>query len=176
MHDHRKRGCPITAGSSLTAHSFRKLAARGPANIYNQAMRRIVALAIAVLIVLPAITPLFALGGVDDASLPACCRKGGKHHCMVADMEGGASSSVGTSMTGTRMTGLRMTSATVSERCPYGSMSVPGAAHPDWTLQTAAAVFAGIVAHPSVAPQTESKRRIAADRSRHKRGPPKENS
>ena len=60
----------------------------------------------------------------------------------------------------------------ISERCPYGAKSVPSTSHPDWTLDTAQAVFAGVVAHPAVAPQTESKRRISADRSRHKRGPP----
>ena len=60
----------------------------------------------------------------------------------------------------------------VSERCPYGAPSAPTMSHPDWTLDTAQAVFAGVVSHPAVAPQTESKRRVSADRSRHKRGPP----
>jgi len=131
--------------------------------LYNRAVRRLLSIAIAFLIVLPTISPLFALGKADDVSRPACCRKDGKHHCMLVDME--SSSSVAQS-------GTRVTAATVSERCPYGSKSLPGATHPDWSLQLSEAIYAGIVAHPSIAPQTESKRRISADRSRQKRGPP----
>lgn len=134
-------------------------------NLYNRTVRRLLALAIAVLIVLPAISPLFALSGAGDPSRPACCRRDGKHHCMLVDMDGTASSSA-----------TRVTAVTVSERCPYGAKTIPGTTHPDWSLQTREAIFAGIVAHPSVAPQDESKRRISADRSRQKRGPPAQNS
>jgi hypothetical protein len=130
-------------------------------NLYNRGVRRLLAIAIAVLIVLPAISPLFALSGGGDPGRPACCRRDGKHRCMLADMDGMPLPS-----------GTRVTRATLSERCPYGAKTIPGSTHPDWAPQTAEAVFAGIVAHPAVAPQTESKRRISADRSRRKRGPP----
>jgi hypothetical protein len=136
-------------------------------------VRRLLAIAIAVLICLPAIAPLFALSGGDDPNLPACCRRDGKHHCMLVDMDGMARPSVATSG---GQSSPRASAAIVSERCPYGSQSTPGSIHPDWTLRTSAAIFAGIVSHPSVAPQTESKRRVSADRSRQKRGPPSENS
>lgn len=126
-------------------------------------MRRLLAIMIAVLIGLPAISPLFALSDAGDTSRPACCRRDGKHHCMLMEME--------TSSPGPQ-SGMSVKAVTVSERCPYGLKSLPGTSHPDWTLQTAEAIFAGIVAHPSIAPQTESKRRISADRSRQKRGPP----
>jgi hypothetical protein len=142
-----------------------------PQNIYNRLVRRLIAIAIAILIGLPSVSPLFALGSGDDPSRPACCRRGGKHHCMMMDMDAGASSS-GAVLLGTQPAGIRLTAATVSERCPYGSQSVPGGLHPDWSLRTSAAIFAGVVAHPAVAAQTESKRRISADRSRQKRGPP----
>lgn len=127
-------------------------------------MRRLFAIAIALLIVLPTISPLFALSGQTDPTRPACCRRDGKHHCMLADMDG--SISVGT------QGGTRMSAPVVSERCPYGSKLIPGNTHPDWSLQTSKVIFAGILSHPSIAPQTESKRRISADRSRPKRGPP----
>ncbi len=126
-------------------------------------MRRLFAILIAVLVGLPTVTPLFALATGDDPGLPACCRRDGKHHCMMAGMETGRPAS--SSRTG-------LTSPSVSERCPYGARSVPSTAHPDWSLDTAQGIFAGVVAHPAVAPQTESKRRISADRSRQKRGPP----
>jgi hypothetical protein len=124
-------------------------------------VRRLLAILIAILVGLPTVTPLFALATGDDPSRPACCRRDGKHHCMLVDMDMSGSSD---------RSGFNAPS--ISEHCPYGAKSVPSASHPDWTLQTAQAVFAGVVAHPAVAPQTESKRRISAERSRHKRGPP----
>jgi hypothetical protein len=126
-------------------------------------VRRLLAILIALLVGLPTVSPLFALSTGDDLSRPACCRRDGKHHCMLVDMDMSGASS-------TDRTGFSAPS--VSERCPYGANSVPTTAHPDWTLDTAQAIFAGVVAHPAVAPQTESKRRISAERSRHKRGPP----
>jgi hypothetical protein len=82
-----------------------------------------------------------------------------------------ASSGVSAS-SGAMDTGNRKTVAVVSERCPYGAQTVPGAVHRDWTLDVSSAVFAGVVAHPAGTPQTESKRRLASLRARHKRGPP----
>ncbi|MFP5235473.1 MAG: hypothetical protein ACLGSD_06200 [Acidobacteriota bacterium] len=47
-------------------------------------MRRLLAIALVVLFWLP---PVFALlPGAQDASLPACCRRGGAHHCAMAGM------------------------------------------------------------------------------------------
>lgn len=82
---------------------------------------------------------------------------------MLVDMESSATGA---------QTGTHMTTASVSERCPYGAKAAPGRVHPDWTMHASGGVFRIIAAHPSIAPQTESKRRIAADRSRQKRGPP----
>jgi hypothetical protein len=125
-------------------------------------VRRLLAILIAILVGLPTVTPLFALSTGDDLSRPACCRSDGKHHCMLADMD----------MSGSSSDRSGFTAPSISERCPYGAKSVPSTSHSDWSLDTAQAVFAGVVAHPAVAPQTESKRRISADRSRQKRGPP----
>jgi hypothetical protein len=125
-------------------------------------VRRLLAILIAILVGLPTITPLFALSTGDDLSRPACCRRDGKHHCMLADMD----------MSGPSSNRAGFNAPSVSERCPYGAKSVPSTSHPDWSLDTAQAVFAGVVAHPAVAPQTESKRRVSSDRSRQKRGPP----
>jgi hypothetical protein len=126
-------------------------------------VRRLLAILIAILVGLPAVTPLFALATGDDPGRPACCRRDGKHHCMLVDMQ--TSGSAASSRSG-------FGAPAVSERCPYGAKSAPAKPHSDWSLDIAQAIFAGVVTHPSVAPQTESKRRISADRSRHKRGPP----
>jgi hypothetical protein len=83
---------------------------------------------------------------------------------MMNAASGGASAS--------RNPGTQPTVAIVTERCPYGPQGLPGAVHRDWTLDTASAVFAGLVAHPAGSPQTESKRRVSSLRARHKRGPP----
>jgi hypothetical protein len=127
------------------------------------------AITIMLILGLPMISPLFAMEG-DAGNLPECCRRDGKHHCMMmAGMmmdatSGGASASTNS--------GTKLTVAIVTERCPYGPQGLPGAMHRDWTLDTAAAVFAGLMAHPSGSPQTESKRRVSSLRARHKRGPP----
>lgn len=131
------------------------------AMLYNQPVRRLLAIALALLIGLPTVTPLFALRVAGDPSRPACCRRDGKHHCMLMDVETGAPSGA---------TGI--TAAALSERCPYGSKSLPGTIHPDWSLHTSEAICSGIASHPSIAPQTESKRRTSVDRSRQQRGPP----
>lgn len=126
-------------------------------------MRRLLAILIAVLIGLPTVSPLFALSTGDDLSRPACCRRDGKHHCMLVDMDMSGAAS-------TNRSGFN--APIVSERCPYDAPSATTTLHPDWTLDMAQAIFAGVISHPAVAPQTESKRLISADRSRQKRGPP----
>ncbi len=130
-------------------------------------MRRILAILIVVLTGLPAITPFLARGGGSDLNRPACCRRDGKHHCMLVDMDETASSSA-TAIAGAK----NFKAAYIGERCPYGSKAMPVPVHRVWTLATASAVFAGVVTHPAVAPQQEAKRRVSADRSSQKRGPP----
>jgi hypothetical protein len=129
---------------------------------YNQLVRRILTIAIILVLGLPAVSPLFALTGAADPNLPACCRRDGKHHCM--GMPG--------MLSATSSSKTHATIATLTERCPYGPHSLPGTPHPDTTLDASATFFAGILSHACVSPQTESKRRISADRSRQKRGPP----
>jgi hypothetical protein len=120
---------------------------------------------------LPMISPLFAMEG-DAGNLPACCRRDGQHHCMMMAGMMMAATSSGASASSNPNPGTQPTVATVTARCPYGPQGLPGAVHRDWTLDTASAVFAGLMAHPAGSPQTESKRRVSSVRARHKRGPP----
>jgi len=109
---------------------------------------------------LPFVSPLFALGANGDTSLPACCRRNGKHHC-------------------TASTGERSTLASPdpqfrapAEKCPYYPQAL-AAAHPNlYTAPRADEVTASLASHPAGIAQTESKWRIARDRSRQQRGPP----
>jgi hypothetical protein len=129
---------------------------------YNQAVRRLLAIAIVFLLGLPTVAPLLALTGAGDPTVPACCRRDGKHHCAgMAGMLAAAPSGR-----------AQVATILLTDRCPYGSHSLPASPHPDWSFNTSAAIFAEVLSHPSVAPQAESKRRISADRSRQKRGPP----
>ena len=58
------------------------------------------------------------------------------------------------------------------DKCPYAPAAVAASHHPANEVATSSAIYAEVVSHPSVRPQTESKRRISQDRSRSKRGPP----
>jgi hypothetical protein len=126
-------------------------------------VRRFYAIALLLLFVLPVIAPLLALGqGIDDTTLPACCRRDGKHNCLLR---------MNPAMAAFAQRGPSAATV-VGERCPYGSHALPSLAHRDWSAETADAIFAGLVAHPATAPQTEARRRISALRSNQKRGPP----
>ncbi len=59
-----------------------------------------------------------------------------------------------------------------AEKCPYFPTAIAVIHGNTFLPPTTQAVFAGLVAHPAVAPQTESKLRISRNRSRQKRGPP----
>jgi hypothetical protein len=101
------------------------------------------------------ISPLLASDAVE-ASLPACCRRAGKHHCVFTD----AGSEQGRSI------GL------IAEKCPYAP-GAPAAFHFSIFAPPAGeAVFAGLIGHPAIHAQTAAQYRISFDRSRQKRGPP----
>jgi hypothetical protein len=96
------------------------------------------------------------------ASLPPCCRSNGKHQCTRR-----AASSADSAQQSPPPTIAR-----ISEKCPHSPYSPITVHSNSFKPAVAALTFAEIVAHPSVRPQTEAKRRIAFDRSRQKRGPP----
>lgn len=106
------------------------------------------------------VLPLLATGTPDDASLPACCRRNGKHHCA---MQMNAS---GTALE------AAPTFRAPQQRCPFApqaSLSV----HTGFLAHTTQAATALVLmSHPASVAQTECKLRIARDRSRQKRGPP----
>jgi hypothetical protein len=120
-------------------------------------VRRILSVSLLLLFSLPLISPLFAVDAAGT-NLPACCRKDGKHHCMMVRSESQDGS------------GLHV--STVRERCPYGP-AVPVASHVDFFSEASVVTaFAGSVSHPTGIVQTEARLRISFDRSRQKRGPP----
>ena len=123
-------------------------------------MRKLVAILLLAVFGLPLALPLLAQGGIEDAGLPACCRRNGAHHCAMSMAQRSQTPA-----------GAPAISAP-AERCPYCAQA-PATVHPEsLTPGTADAIFADLVSHPAVHAQTESRWRIARDRSRQKRGPP----
>ena len=49
-------------------------------------MRRILAITLLIAFGFPLVAPLFAATADPEASLPACCRSHGKHHCAMMHM------------------------------------------------------------------------------------------
>ncbi len=100
--------------------------------------------------------PLFAPDA--EANLPACCRRNGKHHCMMQLMERYGAKDIGFT--------------SVSEKCPSIPTST-GAVHaPTSKPEAGERFYAEVVFHPACAPQTEACSRIPFLRSHQKRGPP----
>lgn len=121
-------------------------------------MRRLLAILLLAVFGLPYASVLFAQEGAETG-LPACCRKNGKHHCAMSQLQSsGAQQGERISM--------------VAEKCPYAP-AVPAAAHLSlFAAPLSAGVFAELVHHPAIHEQTHAKYRISRDRSRQKRGPP----
>lgn len=117
-------------------------------------MRRALSISLLLLLMAPAIVPLLGTQAAED-TLPACCRRNGKHHCMM-------------SMAFMQDQAFR----TINEKCPYNLAPPAVIVLPPYTPSAPASIFAGILRHPSVVPQTEAQQRVSFDRSRQKRGPP----
>lgn len=121
-------------------------------------VRRLLASSLLALFLFPFIVPMFGAKAAEDA-IPVCCRRNGKHHCIMAAimaMEDAHGRSV----------------QTIADKCPFSVAPPAILVLPSFTPTAAASVFAGIRRHPSVSPQTEARLRVSFDRSRQKRGPP----
>lgn len=119
-------------------------------------MRRFLAAMLVLVFSGPLIAPIFT-ATVDESALPACCRRNGKHHCMMVAM----------------MMGEIPGHPVVAEKCPYSpfaglAIMLPHAfvSH----LRTAIVRHAAVLA--AAVPQAEAGYRVSFHRSRQKRGPP----
>jgi hypothetical protein len=93
-----------------------------------------------------------------ESTLPACCRKAGKHHCVMTH--------------GTRAEDSVPTATNITAKCPCCPLFTAASQVQFCAPAIGQAIFAGAIRHPAVSPQTESNYRISHDRSRQKRGPP----
>jgi hypothetical protein len=143
--------CPITSG--LTGCASGRFAT-------FSTLRRLVSISLLVLLGLPFIPPLLALSARSETNLPPCCGRNGKHRCMMSMAERA------------RHANRNPRFSTPEEKCPYGPTAVVATHGSVFTAPPVSAIFAGLVTHPTVTTQTESKLRISLNRSRQKRGPP----
>jgi hypothetical protein len=122
-------------------------------------VRRSLSILLILLFGFPLVAPVFALGADGDATLPACCRKNGSHHCAMS-MQQIASLGVGTHLLAR------------PNCCPLYPKAIAQSQHHDLSFNVAALLFAEAVAHPAIRRQTEAWARVALDGARQKRGPP----
>jgi hypothetical protein len=120
-------------------------------------MRRLLASALVLAFFSPLIAPVFT-ASVIEVDLPACCRRNGKHHCVMYRMA---------------MGWAPWPYRTVQDKCPYSPFAhlsvllFHGYFSPE---RTASAAHSAVLA--ARVPQAEAGYRISFSRSRQKRGPP----
>ena len=119
-------------------------------------MRRTIALALMMMFSLTLIAPLF--GPDADANLPPCCRRNGKHHCMMRMVQ--------------RLSDNQKAFTSVSEKCPCFPVSTCAVHSPTCKPEAGKQYYAEVVRHPSCGSQTKALCRISLLRSHQKRGPP----
>jgi len=118
-------------------------------------VRRALAISLMLFFTLPLVSSVFGTA-MAEGTVPACCRRDGKHHCAMPS-EGLSEGS-----------GARA----FRSKCPYTPGVPPVLVLPSFTPATSVAIFAGIIRHPAVSPQTEAQLHVSFDRVRQKRGPP----
>ena len=123
-------------------------------------LRRLIAISLLAMLGLQFVPPLLALTTRSETNLPACCRRNGRHHCMMGMAERGQHTSRDPQFTAP------------PEKCPHGPAAVVVTHGNAFAPPLAQAIFAGVIAHPAITAQTKSKLRISLNRARQKRGPP----
>jgi len=116
-------------------------------------MRRAITLSLLMVFSWMLVAPLFAPDA--EASLPACCRRHGKHHCMMGQVGGNEKGFT-----------------SVSEKCPCGPAGTCAVHVVNYMPAVGQHFYAEAVFHPAYAPQTSARFRISFFRSHQKRGPP----
>jgi hypothetical protein len=120
--------------------------------ILRVTMRRMLSISMTVLLGFLLAAPLFA---DPSSSLPVCCRRNGLHHCS-AWMESSAERSF----------------TTVGARCPAFPKATAAPTLHEFAASAAVNSETPLFVHPTAAPQTQARYRIAFARFRQKRGPP----
>ena len=127
---------------------------------YDTRVQRMCAVLLLAILSSSLITPL--LSAVTPAStIPACCRKDGKHHCSMANMKQQHDDAAAAT--------VKFTTGKCSQFPNPGT--VPISCNADAQHATLI-LYAAIVSHPTAHAQTEAQFRVSFTRSSQKRGPP----
>ena len=120
-------------------------------------MVRATALAMLLFVLLSVCLPFFQPS--LESSLPACCRRDGKHHCAM--------------MAAVRSPSQDQTTVRgAADLCPYRSILFRPAAPHALGVPARSAYCAQPISYPAAILQTVLQARISEARSHHKRGPP----
>jgi len=120
-------------------------------------MRRALASFLLAVFGFPPIAP--ALVADADSNLPACCRRGGKHHCAMMTDEGASAAGISV--------------GPIRQPCPMWPAAAPAPASGPVALpESSGAVFGAVASHTARQFQTGARYRLSFDRSSQKRGPP----
>jgi hypothetical protein len=123
-------------------------------------VRRSLSILLLAIFGLPFVAPLLAMGTAKDANLPACCRRDGKHHCML-----------GMTASGQAVSHDPAFQAPV-EKCPYCPAVVVVDSGNTLAAPTAAAIFTGRTIRIAGIARAGSKLRSVSHRAHPQRGPP----
>lgn len=126
-------------------------------------LRRILCILLFSATLFPTVAPALTTGAMGQSMLPACCRRGGKHHCSMSPEEQARMM---------RDLSDQIRASAPPMQCPYRQSSVAPAHLQVFVAAVNASQGALRLHSPSAAAQAECLRRISFDRSRQKRGPP----
>jgi len=119
------------------------------------------AIAIVLMLTFACGATLPALLADSESTLPACCRRDGKHHCAMMDMLQQQEANEGVSVKAGRM------------KCPNYPKAGPGQTVSKTSFAAnSATTFALFFSHPTAPVQTEARFRLSHSRTQQKRGPP----
>jgi hypothetical protein len=120
-------------------------------------MRRVSASLLALTFVVSLLAPIVLAS--PSSTLPACCRRDGKHHCGM-----GAAKSDSHSGAALKAAKVRCAEYPFTGASPILAKVAPPSSGP--------AIFASLASHPTVHAQTEARQRVSFTRTCQKRGPP----
>jgi hypothetical protein len=124
-------------------------------------LRRVLAITLLAVFGLPFASSLLALTPKSEATLAACCRRSGKHHCRMslADRD--------------KPMDHQPSFSAPLDKCPYCPAVAVGIHQPiKFSPSSEYAIYSDELSHPTAIAQTLCKLRIARDRARGQRGPP----